>query len=111
MISKKIMDGRNQSYITYEIEVIIYMMILKNVCSIASMQEMNDEFNEDTCIKNLYKILGLEEKEYLPHYVTVKESVNIGPYSEIEGNITAMTLTIKEGAKIKGSFDIASNLE
>jgi hypothetical protein len=24
------MDGRNQSYITYEIEVIIYMMILKN---------------------------------------------------------------------------------
>jgi hypothetical protein len=27
---KKVMDGRNQSYITYEIEVIIYMMILKN---------------------------------------------------------------------------------
>ena len=27
---KKVMDGRSQSYITYEIEVIIYMMILKN---------------------------------------------------------------------------------
>ena len=81
---KKIMDGRNQSYITYEIEVIIYMMILKNVCSIASMQEMNDEFNEDTCIKNLYKILGLEEKEYLPHYVTVNECLSKLDNAELE---------------------------
>jgi hypothetical protein len=56
------MDGRHQSYITYEIEVILYMMLLKNVCSIASMQEMNEAFNEDECIKNIYKILGLEEK-------------------------------------------------
>jgi hypothetical protein len=70
---KKIMDSRNQSYITYEIEVIIYMMILKNVCSIVSMQEMTDAFNEDECVKNLYKILGLEERDFLPHYVTVNE--------------------------------------
>jgi hypothetical protein len=70
---KKVMDGRNQSYITYEIEVILYTMILKNVCSIASMQEMNEKFNEDECIKNIYKILGLEEKQWLPHYVTINE--------------------------------------
>ena len=73
---KKVMDGRNQSYITYEIEVILYMMLLKNVCSIASMQEMNEKFNEDECIKNIYKILGLEEKEYLPHYVTINECLS-----------------------------------
>lgn len=36
-----------------------------------SMQEMVAEFNEDECVKNIYKILGLEEKEYLPHYVTI----------------------------------------
>ena len=70
---KKVMDGRNQSYIEYEIEVILYVMILKNVCSIASMQEMSEEFNEDECIKNIYKILELEEKDYLPHYVTINE--------------------------------------
>jgi hypothetical protein len=70
---KKVLDGRNQSYITYEIEVILYMMILKNACSLTSMQEMNDTFNEDECIKNIYKILGLKEKQYLPHYVTVNE--------------------------------------
>lgn len=73
---KKVMDGRHQSYITYEIEVILYMMILKNVCSIASMQEMNEKFNEDECIKNIYKILGLEEKEWLPHYVTINECLS-----------------------------------
>lgn len=70
---KKVMDGRNQNYITYEIEVILYVMILKNICSIESMQEMVAEFNEDECIKNIYKILGLEAKEYLPHYVTINE--------------------------------------
>lgn len=81
---KKIMDGRNQSYITYEIEVIIYMMILKNICSIESMQEMNDAFNEDGSVKNLYKILGLEEKDYLPHYVTVNECLSKLDNAELE---------------------------
>ena len=55
--------------------------------------------------------LSLETNGIISGNINVKESVNIGPYSEIEGNVTAMTLTIKEGAKIKGSFDIASNLE
>lgn len=81
---KKVMDGRNQSYITYEIEVILYMMLLKNVCSIASMQEMNDTFNEDECVKNIYKILGLEEKEYLPHYVTINECLTKLDTRELE---------------------------
>lgn len=81
---KKVMDGRNQSYITYEIEIIIYMMILKNICSIESMQEMNDAFNEDDCVKNLYKILGLEERDYLPHYVTVNECLRKLDNAELE---------------------------
>lgn len=81
---KKIMDSRNQSYITYEIEVIIYMMILKNVCSIVSMQEMTDVFNDDECVKNLYKILGLEERDFLPHYVTVNECLGKLDNTELE---------------------------
>jgi len=81
---KKIMDARHQSYITYEIEVIIYMMVLKNVCSLASMQEMNDKFNEDECIKNIYKILGLEEREWLPHYVTINECLSKLNTNELE---------------------------
>ena len=73
---KKIMDARNQSYVIYEIEVTIFVMILKNICSIESMQEMNELFNEDTCVKNIYKVLGLEEKDYLPHYVTINECLS-----------------------------------
>mgnify|MGYP003826406971 FL=1 len=81
---KNVMDSRNQSYITYEIEVILYMMILKNVCSIESMQEMSDEFNIDECVKNIYKILGLEEREYLPHYVTVNDCLKKLDNTELE---------------------------
>ena len=81
---KKVLDGRHQSYITYEIEVILWIVVLKNVCSLASMQEMNETFNEDECIKNIYKILGLEEKYYLPHYVTVNECLSKLQPKELE---------------------------
>lgn len=81
---KKIMDERNQSYVTYEIEVIIFVMILKNICSIESMQEMNEAFNEDTCVKNIYRVLGLEEKDYLPHYVTINECLSRLNNQELE---------------------------
>ena len=81
---KKVMDERNQSYVTYEIEVIIFVMILKNICSIESMQEMNESFNEDTCVKNIYRVLGLEEKDYLPHYVTINECLSKLDNRELE---------------------------
>ena len=81
---KNVLDGRHQSYISYEIEVILYMVVLKNICSIASMQEMNEQFNEDECVKNIYKILRLEEKDYLPHYVTVNECLSKLNTQELE---------------------------
>ena len=73
---RNVLDARNQSYTTYEIEVIIYVMILKNVCSIESMQKMTEIFNEDELVKNVYKILKLEPKKYLPHYVTINECLS-----------------------------------
>lgn len=81
---KKVMDCRHPSYIEYEIEVILYVMLLKNVCSLASMQEMTDTFNEDECVKNIYKILGLKEKDYLPHYVTINECLSKLDNGELE---------------------------
>ena len=79
-----VMDGRHQSYIEYEIEVILYVMMLKNVCSILSMQEMSSKFDEDECTKNIYRILGLEEKDYLPHYVTINECLSKLDTEELE---------------------------
>jgi hypothetical protein len=81
---KNVMDGRHQSYIEYEIEVVLYVMILKNVCSLMSMQEMTDAFNEDECAGNIYRILGLEEKDYLPHYVTINECLSKLDTKELE---------------------------
>ena len=74
---REALDQRHHSYVKYEIEVILYTTILKNVCSLESMLAMNDAFEMDECIKNIYKILGLPEKEYLPHYVTINECLAI----------------------------------
>lgn len=77
---KLIEDPRNKSYIDYAIEEIIYTMVIKNVCSISSMQEMTEQFNNDECVKNICKILGIEEKDFLPHYVTINECLeNLDP--------------------------------
>jgi len=81
---KNVMDKRKQNYVTYEIEVILYVMILKNICSIESMQGMTHAFNEDKCIKNIYKVLGLKEKDYLPHYVTINECLSKLETEELE---------------------------
>lgn len=66
-------DPRHTSYTDYDIEEILYTVIMKNVCSISSMQDMTDKFNTQECVHNLCLILGKEEKEYLPHYVTINE--------------------------------------
>ena len=81
---RNVLDKRHQSYTTYEIEVIIYVMILKNACSIASMKEMTQAFNEDKLVKNVYKILKLNPKNYLPHYVTINECLSKMNTEEIE---------------------------
>ena len=78
------LDARNESYITYEIEVILYVMILKNVCSIISMKEMTDAFDKDILIQNIYKILKLDEKKHLPHYVTINECLSKLESKELE---------------------------
>lgn len=66
-------DPRKEGYIFYAIEEILYTIIMKNVFSIASMQEMTDKFNDEECVRNLCRLLGKEEKEFLPHYVTINE--------------------------------------
>jgi hypothetical protein len=70
---RSIDDPRHQSYTDYDIEEILYTVIMKNVCSITSMQEMTDKFNDEVCVQNICKILGKEEKEFMPHYVTINE--------------------------------------
>ena len=57
---------------------------MKNVCSITSMQEMTDKFTEEECVRNLCLILGKDEKEFLPHYVTINECLEKLDTEELE---------------------------
>ena len=46
-------DPRNESYTTYTQQDLVWLGILKNVCGVESMRQMNENFNEETCIDTL----------------------------------------------------------
>lgn len=69
---------------TYETEVMLMTVIMKNVCCIDSMQQMTDEFIKDECVKNLCTVLGVPEHEFLPHYVTINEFLSKMDEGELE---------------------------
>lgn len=56
---------------TYETEVMLMTVIMKNICNISSMQKMTDEFLKEECVENLCRILAIPPHEFLPHYVTI----------------------------------------
>lgn len=64
-------DPRNQSYITYTQSDLGYLAILKNVCSQYSMRQMEENFNEETCIDTLRILSGNKNLEEMPHYDTL----------------------------------------
>ena len=80
----RIKDPRNGSYTTYDISEILYTVIMKNNCNLTSMQDMTDKFNEETIVQNICKILGKEEKEFLPHYITINECLERLDPKELE---------------------------
>lgn len=69
---------------TYETEVMLMTVIMKNICCIGSMQQMTDEFIKDECVKNLCTALGVPEHEFLPHYVTINEFLSRMDTEELE---------------------------
>lgn len=67
----EIQDPRNKSYIIYQQNELIFMGILKNICSIESMRQMEELFNEENCIEILRLISGNAELSEMPHYDTL----------------------------------------
>ena len=49
----EMLDPRNESYTSYTQTDLIYLGILKNVCAVESMRQMNEKFNEKECIQTL----------------------------------------------------------
>lgn len=66
----KVNDTRQTKKIHYPPDVLLFMMIMKNVCAIISMNEMRSAFNTSESIKNITKVLGIKLEE-LPHYDTI----------------------------------------
>ena len=66
-------DPWNLSYTDYSNKGLLGTVFYKGIAGITSMQSMTYEFNEEKVVRNLYRFMGEEEKEYLPHAVTVNE--------------------------------------
>ncbi|MCD8369432.1 MAG: hypothetical protein LUC94_03670 [Clostridiales bacterium] len=64
-------DSRHLSYVTYTQNDLIYMGILKNICSLKTMREMEDMFNEECCIDTLRILSGNRNLREMPHSDTL----------------------------------------
>lgn len=67
----EMLDPRNESYTSYTQTDLIYLGILKNVCAVESMRQMNEKFNEKECIQTLAFLSQNEDLEELPDYTTL----------------------------------------
>lgn len=66
-------DGRNESYITYEMKTICVTRLFSLLCDLTTMTDISsDTFNTDNCIKNLSKICG-QDLEELPYWETIQD--------------------------------------
>lgn len=87
---KNVKDHRNTNYITYGPEIILFLVILKNMADLKSMRSMSNSFNREECIKNIQKVLEIEELEELPHYDTINDFLSGLEISELENIRTHM---------------------
>jgi hypothetical protein len=77
-------DKRNQSYVTYAPEIILFTVIMKNVSGIVSMNKMTKDFNNDAVIENIAASLGYDSLEEIPHYDTINNFLKALEISELE---------------------------
>lgn len=68
---EQIKDPRNQSYITYTQSDFVYMALLKHICSLKSMRQMEECFNEEQRIDTLRYLSGDKHLSEMPHYDTL----------------------------------------
>ena len=76
-------DPRNQSYITYTQSDLVYMALLKNICSLKSMRQMEECFNEEQCIDTLRYLSGDRHLSEMPHYDTLNYYLEKLPPEEL----------------------------
>lgn len=98
---KRVQDPRHQSYITYDCDLLLFMVILKNACNLESMRDMTESFNKEKCIQSLHHYFDTKTLEELPHYDTIN---NFLTHLKPENLHHIRTYMIKELVK-KRCFD------
>lgn len=66
-------DPRHCSYTEYSCREMPGTLYYKGITGISSMQGMTREFTNETVTENLYRFMGREMKDYVPHGVTINE--------------------------------------
>jgi hypothetical protein len=87
---KRVEDHRHQSYVKYDTDIILFMVILKNICDLTTMRNMTESLNKEECIENIKKVLSIEELDELPHYDTINDFLSGLNTSELEDIRTYM---------------------
>ena len=67
----EMVDPRNQSYVTYKQCDLVILGLIKNACSVESMRQMEEKFNEETCIETFKFLTGNKNICEIPHYDTL----------------------------------------
>lgn len=104
-------DGRNESYITYEMKTICVTRLFSLLCGLTTMTDISsDTFNTDNCIKNLSKICGQDLRE-LPYWETIQDvfvNININELRNIQKYIVKTLIRSKMFDKFKynGAFQL-----
>jgi len=64
-------DPRNESYIIYTQSDLVFMGLLKNICGVKTMHSMEENFNEEECIRTLSLLSGNCALNEMPHCDTL----------------------------------------
>lgn len=76
-------DPRNLSYITYTQSDLVSMGLLKNICGVTSMNQMNEKFNEECCIHTLGITSDNPDLREVPHGDTLNYYLEKLPPAEL----------------------------
>jgi hypothetical protein len=78
-------DGRHQSYITYPQRVLVSMGMLKNVCGVETLNQMNGKFNDSNCIRTLSLMSGNKRLDEMPDGDTLNHYLSLLPPDQLDG--------------------------
>lgn len=81
---KKVNDHRSQSYITYSPDILLFVLLIKNMTGLTSMRSMSEGLNKEECIENVRRVLEVEDLEELPHYDTINDFLSGLDPTELE---------------------------